>query len=158
MIESTTRGLEEFRFADVAKGLREFVWGDFCDAYVEYVKERLRDPEKRPVSCREFVEDLTGHSTRRLPTTDSSTPIAELWYLVYRDDEGTVHTVKGTTDNIRKAYREGLLGDASNIRAARTKQRAQWLLRKVNDDSTWSALPPVLAKTVRYIALRPVVK
>src|SRR4051794_14327761 len=41
------------------------------------------DPEQRPLSCREFVEDLTGHSTRRLPTTDSSAPINELWYLVY---------------------------------------------------------------------------
>ncbi|MGH7221948.1 MAG: serine/threonine protein kinase, partial [Gemmataceae bacterium] len=41
------------------------------------------DPEKRPTSCREFIEDLTGHSTRRLPSVDSSTPQQELWYLVY---------------------------------------------------------------------------
>jgi hypothetical protein len=46
----------------------------------------------------------------------------DLWYMSYRDDEGAVHTVKGTTDNIRKAYRDGLLGDASNIRACRSKQ------------------------------------
>src|SRR5262245_48144122 len=76
----------------------------------------------RPSSCREFVEDLTGHSTRRLPTTDSSAPITELWYLVYKDDEGTTHTVKGTTSAIRRSLREGLLGDASNVRAARSKQ------------------------------------
>src|SRR5262249_6081474 len=70
-------------------------------------------------SCREFIEDLLGQSTRQTTTPGAG---ADLWYMVYRDDEGTVHTVKGTTDNIRKAYREGLLGDASNIRAARTKQ------------------------------------
>jgi serine/threonine protein kinase len=79
------------------------------------------DPEQRPLSCREFVEDLTGHSTRRLPTTDSSAPISELWYLVYEDEENTQHTVKGTVSAIRRSLREGLLGDASTVRAARTK-------------------------------------
>lgn len=78
------------------------------------------DPEKRPMSCREFVEDLTGHSTRRLPSTKGSTS-QELWYLVYRDEEGVMHTVKGTTGAIRRSLREGLLGDASNVRAARNK-------------------------------------
>ena len=42
--------------------------------------------------------------------------------MAYKDDEGTIHTVKGTTENIRKAYRDGLLGDAANIRAGRSKQ------------------------------------
>src|SRR5205807_5195424 len=79
------------------------------------------DRDNRHVSCREFVEDLTGHSTRRLPTTDSSAPISELWYLVYRDDEGATHTVKGTRSAIRRSLKEGLLGDASNVRAARSK-------------------------------------
>jgi serine/threonine protein kinase len=78
-------------------------------------------PECRPASCREFVEDLTGHSTRRLPTVDSSTPLAELWYLVYKDETGTAHTVKGTTSAIRKSLKDGLLGDASNVRASRAK-------------------------------------
>jgi serine/threonine protein kinase len=79
------------------------------------------DPEKRPASCREFVEDLTGHSTRRLPTVDSNTPQQEMWYLVYKDETGTPHTVKGTVSAVRRSFKEGLLGDASNIRAARAK-------------------------------------
>jgi eukaryotic-like serine/threonine-protein kinase len=78
------------------------------------------DPESRPATCREFIEDVTGQSTR--PSHVPNNPSADLWYMVYRDDEGTVHTVKGTTENIRKAFREGLLGDASNIRACRSKQ------------------------------------
>ncbi len=89
----------------------------------EWAILRAMHPEKesRPDTCREFVEDLTGHSTRRLPTTDSSAPINEFWYLVYRDDEGLAHTVKGTTPAIRRSLKEGLLGDASNVRAARSK-------------------------------------
>lgn len=89
----------------------------------EWAILRAMHPEKenRPTSCREFVEDLTGHSTRRLPLTDSSAPIHEFWYLVYKDDEGGSHTVKGTTSAIRRSLKEGLLGDASNVRASRTK-------------------------------------
>jgi len=78
------------------------------------------DPAQRPTSCKEFVEDLTGTSLRpAAPTADK--PPADLWYLVYRDEEGEQHTVKGTTDGIRKALKEGLLGDASNVRASRSK-------------------------------------
>jgi serine/threonine protein kinase len=79
------------------------------------------DPEKRPVSCREFIEDLTGKSTRRLPTVDSNVAQQEMWYLVYKDETGLAHTVKGTISAVRRSLKEGLLGDASNVRAARTK-------------------------------------
>jgi hypothetical protein len=79
------------------------------------------DPEKRPASCREFIEDLTGKSTRRLPTVDSNIPQQELWYLVYKDETGLAHTVKGTVSAVRRSLKDGLLGDASNVRAARSK-------------------------------------
>jgi serine/threonine protein kinase len=80
------------------------------------------DPNQRPVSCREFVEDLTGHSTRRVPSMDTGTPLTDVWYLVYRDEEGKPHTVKGSTSAIRRSLKDGLLGDAGNIRASRVKQ------------------------------------
>lgn len=80
------------------------------------------DPTRRPASCREFIEDLTGHSTRRVPTAQASAAVsAEHWYLVYKDEEGEPHTVKGTTTAIRRSLKEGLLGDATNIRASRSK-------------------------------------
>jgi serine/threonine protein kinase len=84
------------------------------------------DPGQRPNSCKEFVEDLTGVSIRPSyygaePPPAAAVPPTDLWYLVYRDEEHETHTVKGTTDAIRKALRDGLLGDASNVRAGRTK-------------------------------------
>jgi eukaryotic-like serine/threonine-protein kinase len=79
------------------------------------------DPAARPASCKEFVEDLTGASLRPASAVPEKPP-ADLWYLVYRDDVGETHTVKGTTDGIRRALKEGLLGDASNVRASRSKQ------------------------------------
>lgn len=80
------------------------------------------DPAARPASCKEFVEDLTGASLRPSVLVQPEQPPADLWYLVYRDDLGETHTVKGTTDGIRRALKEGLLGDASNVRASRSKQ------------------------------------
>ncbi len=78
-------------------------------------------PDHRPTTCREFVEDLTGHSTRRMPTIAADALAGELWYLVYVDDAGEKHTVKGVTTAIRRSLKEGLLGDAANVRAARNK-------------------------------------
>jgi serine/threonine protein kinase len=80
------------------------------------------DPEQRPVSCREFVEDLTGKSTRKAPSTaESATTSNEVWYLVYKDEDGVAHTVKGSVGAIRRSLRDGLLGDASNVRVSRVK-------------------------------------
>lgn len=85
------------------------------------------DPEVRPGSCREFVEDMMGHAIRTGPDARAG----DLWYLVYRDDDGQTHTVKGSTDNIRTAIVDQLLGDPRIIRASRTKQGEFLLLREL---------------------------
>jgi serine/threonine protein kinase len=81
------------------------------------------EPDRRPASCREFVEDLTGQS-RNTPTRNpaqTGTGAADVWYLVYKDETGASHTVKGSTEGIRKALRDELLGDPSAILVSRTK-------------------------------------
>lgn len=79
------------------------------------------DPTQRASSCREFIEDLTGHSTRKTTTTSAGGDTTDLWYMVYKDEEGVVHTVKGTMTGIRRSLKEGLLGDASNVRVSHFK-------------------------------------
>jgi serine/threonine protein kinase len=105
--------------------------------------------ELRPRSCREFVEDLTGHSTRRLPGTQSSTSSGQdLWYLIYKDEAGATHTVKGSTAAIRRSLKEGLLGDAGNVRASRAKTGPFELLRahpEFRDLLVWAAPLPLSA-------------
>ena len=82
------------------------------------------EPDRRPASCREFLEDLTGQS--RTTPTHASRPLpagaaTDVWYMVYKDETGTAHTVKGSTEGIRKALRDSLLGDPSAILVSRTK-------------------------------------
>jgi serine/threonine protein kinase len=81
------------------------------------------DPDHRPASCREFVEDLIGRSTR--PSQHGAVRASgevDLWYLIYTDEDGTTHTVKGEREGIRGVIKDGLLGDASTVTACRTKQ------------------------------------
>lgn len=80
------------------------------------------DPEKRPASCREFVEDLLGKSTRPVSAASQGNETVDLWYLTYQDEEEQSHTVKGTTAGIRRALEDHLLGNAENILGSRLKQ------------------------------------
>jgi serine/threonine protein kinase len=80
------------------------------------------EPAERAATCREFIEDLIGRSTKRPPVPRSAAAGADVWYLVYQDEEGTEHTVKSDTQGIRRCYKEGLLGDASQVRVGRDKQ------------------------------------
>ena len=41
--------------------------------------------------------------------------------MIYKDEEEVVHTVKGTMNGIRRSLKEGLLGDAGNVRISRSK-------------------------------------
>jgi len=44
-IESLTARLENLKYADAARELYVFVWNEFCDWYLELVKERLAEPD-----------------------------------------------------------------------------------------------------------------
>ncbi|MBQ9022210.1 MAG: valine--tRNA ligase [Eggerthellaceae bacterium] len=43
--ESVTRGIEEYRFGDVARDLHQFFWSEFCDWYIELSKASLKDSD-----------------------------------------------------------------------------------------------------------------
>jgi serine/threonine protein kinase len=79
------------------------------------------DPKMRPETCREFVEDLTGRSTRKTMPCDSSVLNQDVWHVAYVDDTGEEHSAKGSLTTIRRALKEGLLGDAENVRVSKGK-------------------------------------
>jgi serine/threonine protein kinase len=80
------------------------------------------DPAQRPANCREFVEDLTGKSTRKTFVPLPEGQPQDWWYLYYKDEEGILHTVKGSLYHIRLSLKEGRLGDALHIRASQSKE------------------------------------
>lgn len=42
IVRQTRHDLDQFGMGEAAKGLYEFIWGDFCDWYIELVKSRLQ--------------------------------------------------------------------------------------------------------------------
>ncbi|WP_017654210.1 valine--tRNA ligase [Fortiea contorta] len=42
VVQQTTDAINNYGLGEAAKGLYEFIWGDFCDWYIELVKSRLQ--------------------------------------------------------------------------------------------------------------------
>ena len=104
------------------------------------------EPAQRPASCREFYEDLTGQSRVTGPVAMRTGAPPDVWYLVYKDETGQQHTVRGGTEAIRKALQDGLLGDAGTILVGRSKAGGFQALQSVPEFRDLvlkpAALPP----------------
>jgi valyl-tRNA synthetase len=46
VIQQTSNQIETYGLGEAAKGLYEFIWGDFCDWYIELIKSRLWNKER----------------------------------------------------------------------------------------------------------------
>jgi eukaryotic-like serine/threonine-protein kinase len=85
-------------------------------------KSMSADPNLRAASCRDFIDDLTGADTHRGALDGSVSTTMDWWYMVYKDEDGVIHTVKGTMQGIRRSLKEHLLGNATGIRVSRGKK------------------------------------
>jgi hypothetical protein len=113
------------------------------------------DPAARQESCREFLDELSGTAPRKTRSVDVR-PAAEndeIWYIVYQDENGAPHTVKGTAEGIRRSMRDGLLGDATSVRVSKTKAGPFQPVR--NHPYFRSVLDTVVAPAVSARAERP---
>jgi len=63
VIKQTHAYIGNYGLGEAAKGIYEFIWGDFCDWYIELVKSRLQrdaDPESRRVAQQTLAYVLEG--------------------------------------------------------------------------------------------------
>ena len=63
MLNKPTNYIDNYGLGEAAKGLYEFIWGDFCDWYIELVKSRLQkdaDPASRKVAQQILAYVLEG--------------------------------------------------------------------------------------------------
>ncbi|QLE56261.1 valine--tRNA ligase [Nostoc sp. TCL26-01] len=63
VVRQTTNSIDNYGLGEAAKGLYEFIWGDFCDWYIELVKSRLQpnaDPTSRKVAQQTLAYVLEG--------------------------------------------------------------------------------------------------
>ena len=50
--ENVTRGLEQYKFAEISRELYDFAWKEFCSVYAEMIKGRIDIPEHRAATQR----------------------------------------------------------------------------------------------------------
>jgi valyl-tRNA synthetase len=63
VVKQTRDYIENYGLGEAAKGLYEFIWGDFCDWYIELVKSRLKqdaEPNSRLVARQTLAYVLEG--------------------------------------------------------------------------------------------------
>ncbi|HEY5493700.1 MAG TPA: class I tRNA ligase family protein, partial [Candidatus Anoxymicrobiaceae bacterium] len=93
LIERADEGMDSYNFSVAGKALYQFIWGDFCDWYLELIKARLYQgtPEEkhaaRSVACKvlecalrlmhPFMPFVTEELWQKLPGTGESIMIAE---------------------------------------------------------------------------------
>lgn len=80
--------IEKFGLGEAAKGLYEFIWGDFCDWYIELVKSRLQgeDQDSRRTAQQVLITVLEG--TLRLLHPFMPHITEEIWHTLTQAEEG----------------------------------------------------------------------
>ncbi|MEA5617013.1 valine--tRNA ligase [Cronbergia sp. UHCC 0137] len=93
-VKDTTNNIDNYGLGEAAKGLYEFIWGDFCDWYIELVKSRLQkeaDPASRKVAQQiiayilegilKLLHPLMPHITEEIWQTLTQQPVEKPQFL-----------------------------------------------------------------------------
>jgi valyl-tRNA synthetase len=86
VVQQTRHYLDQYGLGEAAKGLYEFIWGDFCDWYIELVKTRLQgdDPARRRSAQQTLAYVLEGTLKLLHPFMPHITE--ELWQTLTQAD------------------------------------------------------------------------
>ena len=138
LIERVDEGMDSYNFSVAGKALYQFIWGDFCDWYLELIKARLYQgtPEEkhaaRSVACsvlecalrlmHPFTPFVTEELWQKLPGTGESIMVAE-WpdavaFPIDEEAEREMGLLQSVIGGIRSARSEHGIPPSGKIEAA----------------------------------------
>ena len=84
--------LHDYAFGEAAKELYEFIWGDFCDWYIELVKSRLLEQNSPSCATAQWVLTTVLEGTLRLLHPFMPHITEEIWQLLMRGSSAVEDT------------------------------------------------------------------
>jgi valyl-tRNA synthetase len=94
VVKQTRNNIDNYGLGEAAKGLYEFIWGDFCDQYIELVKSRLQkdaDPASRQVAQQTLAYVQEGILKLLHPLMPHITE--EIWQTLTQQPEESPQTI-----------------------------------------------------------------
>ncbi|HEY9627157.1 MAG TPA: valine--tRNA ligase [Coleofasciculaceae cyanobacterium] len=86
IVQQTRKDIDSYGLGEAAKGLYEFIWGDFCDWYIELAKSRLQ-PD---APARQVAQQVLGHvleGTLRLLHPFMPHITEEIWHTLTQTED-----------------------------------------------------------------------
>ena len=162
---STNRLMEDYQFGEAQRQIHDFLWGEFCDWYIELVKVRLSsasEPSPVPVllhvldtSLRmlhpympfvteELWQHLKKHMKSPLPDSIMIAPYPEAdEAAIDRQAEETIETIIEITRSIR------------NVRAQYKVENTRWIEAQIFTNTLTAAITPYTEAIQSLARVRP---
>jgi len=166
-VSSVTRLMADFQFGEAQRQLHDFMWGEFCDWYIEFAKIRLRGEGLSPVPVLVLVhvletslrllhpympfvtEELYHHLKRHLPSESADS------IMVAAYPEVDKKAIDPPSEQVMEAVIE-IIHAIRNIRAQYKVESGRWIEAQIYSRKLTSAITPY-SQTIQTLArARPV--
>jgi len=167
-VSTVTRLMENFQFGEAQRQIHDFLWGEFCDWYIEFAKIRLRSEEVlSPIPVLVYVletslrllhpympfitEELWQNIKRRLPSDWQATETIMLAAYPQADEKA----IDPPAERVMEPVIE-IIHSIRNARAQYKVESTRWVEAQIYAGELTSAITPYSQAIQTLARARPV--